>query len=362
MKRWKPSIAWTSLWMGAVLLGGCRDSTSGPPAPAGAPAAPVEVRVAHPRRGEITRSITLTATVAPYQEATLYAKVAGYLKSISVDKGDAVQDGAVLAEIEVPELSADLAGFKAEVEVAEIEHRRIAEAQARSPDLVVPQAVDAARGRLDVARARLQRVETLLGFAKITAPFPGVVTGRWVDPGAFIPAATSGSAAQNAAVVKVMDFSKVRVQVPVPEPEAPWIADGLPVQVTVAELPGRTFEGAVTRFTHSLDPVSRTMMAEIELPNPREELRPGMFARATIAVERKSGALLVPSGAVVREKSRVSVFVLSQGAANKVPIKPGFGDSASVEVLEGLKEDAAVIIPGGQAISDGQPVRQLEAP
>jgi len=94
-----------------------------------------------------------------------------------------------------------LARYKAEVEVAELDYKRLSESQKKLPDLVVPQTVDNAKGKLDVAKASLERTETLLGFAKITAPFSGVVTKRMVDPGAFIPAATSGSAAQNAAIV-----------------------------------------------------------------------------------------------------------------------------------------------------------------
>src|SRR5207249_11073252 len=111
------------------------------------------------------------------------------------------------------------------------------EAQRKAPDLVVQQSVDTAKSKSDIAKANLQRTETLLGVAKITAPFSGVITRRMVDPGAFIPAATSGSAAQNAALFTLMDFSKVRVQTAVPEPEVPLIKNGLVVKIAVEELP-----------------------------------------------------------------------------------------------------------------------------
>src|SRR5437899_1579507 len=123
----------------------------------------------------------------------------------------------------------DLARYKAEVEVAEVDYKRLSESQKKLPDLVVPQTVDNAKGKLDVAKASLERTETLLGFAKITAPFSGVITKRMVDPGAFIPAATSGSAAQNAAIVTLTDFNRVRVQVAVPELETSLVATDQPV-------------------------------------------------------------------------------------------------------------------------------------
>src|SRR3989441_5530171 len=231
-----------------TLLCGCdRSSSSTRPANVSS-SAPANVQVVRPHIGAITRSITLPAEIKAYRQATLYAKVAGYLKTITADKGDEVKEGALLAEIEVPELLADLSKYKAEVEVAEIDYKRVNEAQKKAPDLVVPQTVDGAKGKLDVAKANLERTATMLGFARITAPFPGVVTRRLVDPGAFIPAATSGGAAQNAALMTLMDFTRVRVQVAVPELEVPFIRSGLPVKVKVEELRGRTFEGALSRY------------------------------------------------------------------------------------------------------------------
>src|SRR5438105_2525847 len=204
-----------------ALILGCKDSSSEAPKQS---APPVAVKMTQPKRGPITRFVTLPGEIKPYQQAILYAKVAGYLKIITVDKGDRVKEGDLIADIEVPEMLADLARYKAEVEVAELDYKRLSESQKKLPDLVVPQTVDNARGKLDVAKASLERTETLLGFAKITAPFSGVIAKRMVDPGAFIPAATSGSAAQNAAIVTLTDFNRVRVQVAVPELETSLVA------------------------------------------------------------------------------------------------------------------------------------------
>src|SRR5437870_3863917 len=181
-----------------TTLCGCGPSTAEAPQKV---SPPVNVQTVVPKRGEIGRSITLpTFRVLALQEATLYAKVSGYLKTLAVDKGDAVKQGQLLAEIEIPELLADEAQYRAETEVARTNYQRMAEARQRAPDLVVPQTVDDLRGQWEVAQAKLQRTQTLLDYSRIVAPFSGTITARFVDPGAFIPAATAGGTPQNAAL------------------------------------------------------------------------------------------------------------------------------------------------------------------
>jgi membrane fusion protein (multidrug efflux system) len=343
---------------GLLAFSGCGRSAP-PPSQAAQP--PVTVKTTLPKRGAITRSVTLpTFRILPYQSATLYAKVGGYLKTLKVDKGDAVKEGQLLAEIEVPELLADEAQFKAEVDVARGNYERMAEARRKAPDLVVPQTVDELRGHSEVAQAKLQRTQTLLQFARITAPFTGVITARFVDPGAFIPAATSGSTPQNAALLTLMDFSRVRVQLFVPEAEVPFIQNGLPATLTVEELTGRTFRGTVTRFAHALDEATKTMLTEIELPNTAGDLRPGMYASVRLEVERKVGALLVPAEAVVVEKAGSFVFLVADGKARKTEVHTGFTDGASTEITSGVAADAQVVLVGKQALSDGQLVNALK--
>src|SRR2546422_191153 len=343
--------------VGQAVMSGCKPSSAEAPKE-GVP--PLAVQVVQPKRGTITRNVTLPGEVKPYQQATLYAKVAGYLKTITVDKGDPVNEGTLLAEIEVPELLADRARYIAEVKVADLDYKRLSESQKRLPDLVVPQTVDNAKAKLDVAKASLERTETLLGFAKITAPFSGVITRRMVDPGAFIPAATSGSAAQNAAIVTLTDFNRVRVQVAVPELETSFIATDQPVKVSADGLPGRSFDGKITRFSYALDDASKTMLAEIELPNPKLELRPGMYATVKIGIERKEDALLLPFEALVVEKAGAFVFTVADNKAKRTPVKIGFNDGANVEIVNGLKPDQAVILLGKRVVSDGQPVTVSE--
>jgi membrane fusion protein (multidrug efflux system) len=152
----------------------------------------------------------------------------------------------------------------------------------------------------------------------------------------------------------------VRVQVFVPEPEVPFIRNGVPVQMKVEELRGKTFQGSVTRFSHALDEATKTMLAEIELPNPTGDLRPGMYASVQLEVERKSGALLVPVQALLVEKAGTSVFTVADGKAKKTPVQIGFNDGANAEIAAGVAPDQAVILLGKQSLNDGQPVSATE--
>ena len=354
-----PSLSLPILFSVIGLLCGCHRSSPNDPATTAAPA--VSVQTVAPQRGEITRSITLpTYRLLAFQEATLYAKVPGYLKTIAVDKGDQVIEGQLLAEIEVPEILADRVKYQAEAEVATMDYQRVTEAQKKAPDLVTPQMVDAAKGKHLVAKANLERLETLLRYARLSAPFSGVVTRRWVDAGAFIPAATSSSAAQSAAMLTLADFTKVRIQVAVPEPEVPFIKNGLSVQVTVGELPGRVFQGALTRYSHALDEATKTMLAEVEIPNPKAELLPGMYASVKIALERKPDALLLPAESIILEKNRASVFIVADNKAKKVPLKIGFNDGVSAEILDGLNPSDQVVLLGKQMLTDGETVRVVK--
>ncbi len=342
------------------LFSGCGRRSDAAVSKAGR-AAPITVRVAHPHRGEITRSVTLPSfRILAYQAATIYAKVPGYLKTLTVDKGDTVQAGQLLGEIEVPELLADEIQYEAETEVARTNYERLAQARQKAPDLVVPQTVDDLCGAWEVAQAKLQRTRTLLQYARLVAPFSGVVTARFVDPGAFIPAATAGTPAPSAAVVTLMDFRRLRIQVFVPEPEVPFITNGVPAQVTVDELPGKVFTGSVTRYANALDEATKTMLAEIEMPNPTGALRPGMYASVQLEVERKPDALLLPADALVSEKGGASVFTVADGKAKKVPVKTGFNDGVNVEITGGLTGAEAVVLAGKQTVTDGQPVNVTE--
>jgi membrane fusion protein, multidrug efflux system len=334
---------------------------SASPAPAVETKPPLAVRVVRPARGEIIRYVTLPGTVRANQQATLYAKVSGYLKTVAVDKGQAVKAGDVLAQIEVPELIAELKRNQADAKMASIEMQRLNEAQKKAPDLVLPQSLDKARGALDSANASNERTQTLLDFAKITAPFDGMITMRFVDPGAFVPAATAGSTPLSAALFILMDFSTVRVQTGVPEAEVPFVRQGQPVKVGIEELPGQAIEGKVSRFSYALDEATRTMLVETDLPNPELALRPGMYATVKLGVEKHTDAILIPTEALVMEKTAAFVFKHADGKAKKTPVTVGFNDGVNVELLKGAEPGEQIIVAGKLTLADGQAVQATEA-
>lgn len=231
---------------------------------------------ASPADAASTAPLLLPGEVLAYQAAILTAKVAGYLKNIPVDKGDKVKAGDLIADIEVPELLADRVQYRAQVDVAHREFDRMQQAAKTAPDLVTPDALDNARGRLEVAQAQLDRINALLGYARITAPFSGTITARYVDPGAFIPV-PSQSSQQGTGIVTLMDFSRVRIQMGVPEGDAYKIRPGCPVAFTAAGVPGKRFTAPITRVSYALDRSVRTMLAEVDMENPGNALQPGMY-------------------------------------------------------------------------------------
>jgi membrane fusion protein (multidrug efflux system) len=350
-----PILCCSMSLVACLALSACAGTEGESPAPQAA-ASPSEVHTIHLANGPITRSIVLPAQVIPLQQATLYAKVSGYLKAINVDKGDKVAAGAVLARIEIPELVAARARQEAELKAASSDYERLQKALSQTPDLVVPDTVDQARGRFEVARASLAESETLLGYATITAPFAGVITQRYVDPGALIQAGNASSA-----IVSLMDFSTVRLQVAVPEIEAARVAVGQPVRVTTDNLPGRQFDGPVTRFTYALDATNRTMLVEAILKNPDLALRPGMLVTVKLGIEHKEQAPLMPTEALVTERANNFAYTVEGDKAVKRPIKVGFNDGKNVEVLDGLKTSDEIILAGKLKLSDGQPVQVAAA-
>lgn len=229
-------------------------------------------------------SIVLPAEVVAFQSALLTAKVAGYLRRITVDKGDKVKAGELIAELEVPELLAEQIRDQAQVDVANRVYERMRNAARSAPDLVTPDSLDNARGQLEVARAELERVHALLAYARVTAPFSGTVTARYVDPGAFIPV-PSESAQRGAAIVSLMDFTHVRIQMWVPEIDAHRVRPGCQAEFTAIALPGKRFTAAITRVGYALQNNARTMLAEIDMANPEDILQPGMYVSVKVSLE-----------------------------------------------------------------------------
>lgn len=311
-------------------------------------ASALELPTIQPTAGTIHRWVSQPSTLAPWQQATLHAKVTGYIATVTVDKGDAVKAGQVLATLEVPELQADIAKAKAEVKAAEIEVKRLHEARAKSPDLVLPQAVDDAEAKLALAKASLERSETLIQFASIRAPFDGIITARFADPGSLATANTSR-------LLEVTDLSTLRLQIPVTELETGLVAVGKPVSAQIDAAGSAPVEASISRIAYALDPATRTMLAEADLKNADLKLRPGMYAMTKIAVEKRDNATLIPVAALVMEKTNAFVFKHAEGKAMKTPVKTGFNDGVNVEVPE-LRPEDVLLVPGTAVLTDKQPV------
>jgi len=308
----------------------------------------LDLPAAKPTTGTIHRWVALPATLAPWQQAVLYAKVTGYIATINVDKGDAVKAGQVIAKLEVPELQADLAKSKAEVAAADLEAKRMHEARAKSPDIVLPQSVEDAEARLAIAKAGMERINTMLAFAEIKAPFDGIITARHVDVGALVNAHTGK-------VVDIVDASTLRLQIPVTEMETALVAVGKPVKAQIDASGPAPVEASISRIAYALDPATRTMLAEADLKNTDLKLRPGMYAMAKIAVEKHDKATLIPVTGLVMEKTNAFVFKHIDGKAVKTAVKPAFNDGAHVEIPD-LKADDVILLPGTTLLTDKQPV------
>jgi RND family efflux transporter MFP subunit len=354
--------------------------------------------VAKVTRGDLSSTLAVAGEFEPYQEVDLHAKVSGYIRRINVDIGDRVRTGEVLAVLEVPELNAQVAASKAEIQHSQSEiaraqsevayaqadyvavhaqYTRLSEASKRRPGLIAEQELDDARakdrdanakidvaksaleatqGQLAVSKADNQRVQAMEDYSVVTAPFNGVVTWRYADVGSLIQAGTS-SDTQSEPVVKVAQSDLLRLRMPVPEEDVPYIHIGGEMQIRVKST-GRIIAGKVIRFTRELSTSTRTMLAEVDVPNPDLSLTSGMYAETTITLQHKSGVLMVPAGAVVRQGGGSYVLAVDQqNKVVKVPVELGIQGANRVEITKGLSEGQSVIVTGQTNYEAGQTVR-----
>lgn len=346
------------------------------------------VTVVQPIRRAAVRSITLPASVEAFEKATLYAKVAGYLEWIKVDKGDWVSRGQVLAFIEVPEMAKEHQGAQIAVREAQaaleraradaalkaLTYKRLAGVRESQPEVIPQQEVDVARAayevaqgevelakaKLERARAEVERLEVLVEYAQIKSPYDGVVTERFVDPGAMIQKGTN-STGNVAPIVTVMNIEKVRVYVHVPEPDTPYVDRGDPVLVTFDALAGREFRSRVTRFATALDPQTRTMKTEIDLNNPGHLIRPGMYGNVALKLAEEEEALFLPAQSIRQDAAaRKFVYLLVADRIRKAFVETGLDDGRLVQV-RGLRGDETVVLTGVENLREGLAVKTVAA-
>jgi RND family efflux transporter MFP subunit len=336
-------------------------------------------------RQDLGRTLELPAEFRPYEEVDLHAKVAGYLRAIYVDVGDHVTQGQRIADLEAPEMMQEAAQADAALKRAQVDVERAradlkrAEAQEHirkvafdrisavvkvRPNLVAQQDVDdsndrlqeadaelaaskaavaAAEEQVSVATAAKERDDTLLTYLHIVAPFGGVITKRLADPGAMIQAGTASSV-QAMPVVQLSQVDRLRMVLPVPESVVPSINLKAPVEVRVDALK-RVFQGRISRYTGKLDTATRTMWTEVDLPNPGNVIKAGMFGNATLTLEHRHEVLSIPVQALAGRSAPITVFVVGRDQTLKEQqIKIGLETPDRVEVTSGLKEGDLVVV------------------
>ena len=348
-------------------------------------------------RADLSSTLTVAGEFQPYQEVELHAKVSGYIRKINVDIGDRVRAGQVIATLEVPELSAQVAGTQAEIRHSQSEiaraqsgvalaeanytalhaaYSRLSEASKRRPGLIAEQELDDSRAKdqdakakVDVAKSALeatkeqlgvsqadnQRVQSLKDYSVVTAPFTGVVTMRYADVGSLIQAGTASNT-QSMPVVKVAQTDTLRLRMPVPEEDVPFIKVGGDVAIRL-QATGKTIAGKIIRFTRELSASTRTMLAEVDVPNPDLALNTGMTAQTMIVLQAQKNVLTVPAGAVLKGDGGASVLTVdADNKVQKVPVTMGIQTPDRVEILQGLSEKQSVIVSGQTNYQPGQTV------
>jgi RND family efflux transporter MFP subunit len=325
--------------------------------------------VAKVTRQDLFKEVTIPAEFRPYVEAKLVAKVSGYVSQMNVDFGDKVKAGQLLATIEVPELQDELHSALAMEQKAEADYTnanllytRLSSVNKDHPNLVAQQDLDTANASdlstaasIAQAKAEVEKYQTLVAYTKITAPFDGVVTRRYADPGALVQAGTS-SDTQAMALVRVSDNYLLRLDFPVSVDYVKDIKIGDSIAVRVESLNDKTFTGKISRFTDSVDDNTRTMITEIEVPNPGLELIPGMYATIVLKVDQHPNALSIPIQAVSNAKASTVLVLNRDHQIEERQVQLGLQTPDRYEVLSGLNEGDLVVIGSPSEFQNGEKV------
>lgn len=312
------------------------------------------VAVVKAERTNLARTIQLTAEIRPWQEIDIHAKVAGFLKTITVDIGDQVKAGQTIATLDLPEQRQDQAKAQADYQVAKLDYDRIEAVIKKEPGLLAQEEVDKARGAYEEAEAAYERTKILADYAAITAPFDGVITNRSADPGALVQAGTA-SDTQSMPLVHLAEMSKLRLDFPVPESNVSLIKVGMPVDVSI-QATGEIVHSAVARMSDKVDPATRTMDVEVDLDNSDLRLKPGMYATADIALETKQDAIAAPVQAVATGDKPNVWIVNAQHIIEERPITLGIQTPDKIEITSGVVEGDLLVYGNRSDVSPGASV------
>jgi RND family efflux transporter MFP subunit len=338
--------------------------------------------------------LTISSELVPFQEIDVYAKESGYVSKLYVDYGTHVKKGQLMAVLEIPELQAQLQEDQASIksaadQVTDAEHQlgrvqaqhsvlhlqydRLNNVSKSKPGLVAQQEVDDAQGKdlaaeaqveatkanlqaaqsqLAVAQSKLVRDQALFDYSKITAPFSGVVTQRYANYGTLMQAGTSST--QALPLVRLSQEDRFRLVIPVPETYVRYIKVGDQVNVRVPAL-DRNFPGTVARFSVDVTDATRTMHTEVDVPNPEGVLIPGVYAEATLTLDRKGDALVVPVQAVNNEGDHASVLVVDRdNRIQNCQVTLGIQTDTDAEVLSGLAGGERIVISDRSGLRAGE--------
>src|SRR6201991_3568466 len=343
------------------------------------------VAIVHPAKGAPAQQVVLPGDVHAWYDAPIYARVNGYLKNWYFDFGAQVKRGQVLADIDTPEIDAQLTAAKAKLNAASAAVKvRDAEAQfARttydrwrdSPRGVVSvqeqdakQAdyesgiarLNAAKADMAVAQADVARLESLESFKQVVAPFDGIVTARETDIGALIQAGSAGNARE---LFRVADTHKVRIYVKVPQRMAGNIHRGLTAQLRLPQYPGKVFAAKATTTSRSVNTSSRTLLVELQADNPDGLLQPGTYVEAQLNLPTDPNTMLIPTSAILFRQHGLEVAVV--GDDDKVTLKKislGRNPGVQVEVTEGLTPSDRIVDSPPDSLGSGDLVRIASHP
>ena len=327
------------------------------------------VAVAKVDREDLYREVTIPAEFRPYEEVELHAKVSGYVSEMKVDFGDRVKAGQLMATLEVPELLDDLHNAMAAEQKAEADHTdahlihtRLVSVNQQQPNLVAQQDLDTAEAKdgataaaIVAAKADVEKYQTLVSYTQITAPFDGVVTWRYADPGTLIQAGTASNS-QALPLVRVSDNYRLRLDFPVSVEYVKDIHLGDKVDVRVESLGGRSFTGTISRFTQKVTDNTRTMITEMEVLNPNLEIIPGMYATVVLNVENRPQTLAIPIQTSASGGTTRVLIVNGKHEIEERPVTLGLETPSKYEVVSGLREGDLVMMGNPAQLKPGQKV------
>ena len=330
-----------------------------------------DVIVDKPKVGEPSQEIVLPGNMFAYVDSPIYARTDGYLDKWYFDIGARVRKGQLLATIASPEVDQQLAQAKADLATVEANAGYAKQQAARYTDLLASNAVakqdtenfvtQAASTNTQVksAQANVQRLEQLTGFESVYAPFDGIVTARGVDTGTLINAGSGTSGARE--MFHMDDEHIMRVYVNVPQIDSPSCTPGTPADLALEEYPGRRFHGKVVRTARAIDPTSRTLLVEVDVPNRDGSLVPGAYTEVHFQLNVVRETLILPVSTLLFRQEGLRVVTVIHGkdgdTARLVPITIGQDDGRVVQVIEGLQPNDEVVQSPPDSIVDGERVR-----